>query len=131
VEGFEDASRLQKWLTSHPFKNPVAITILSVVPSLHLVDPRLTVGLEGWSEQSKRQAEQVVEDTAQALVGPNFTSSTEVCLGDPATTVCKVGQSHDLIVIGSHGRKGIERFLLGSVSNGIVHRAATSVLVVR
>jgi nucleotide-binding universal stress UspA family protein len=131
VESGEDSTRLQRWLMSHPFKNPVAVTILSVVPSLHLVDPRLTVGLEGWSEQSKRDAEQVVKDTAQALAGPHFTLSTEVRIGDPVTTLCEVGQSHDLIVVGSHGRKGLERFLLGSVSHGIVHRAATSVLVVR
>ena len=131
VEGREDAARLQEWLTSHPFKNPVAVTILSVVPSLHLVDPRLTVGLEGWSEQNKREAEQVVKDMAQALAGPHFTPSTEVCPGDPVTTVCEVGRNRDLIVVGSHGRKGLDRFLLGSVSHGIVHRAATSVLVVR
>ncbi len=131
VEGREDAIRLQTWLMSHPFKNPVAVTILSVVLSLHLVAPRLTVGLEGWSEQSAQQAEQVVNDTAQALAGPHFTLSTDVRVGDPVTAVCEVGQSHDLIVIGSHGRKGLERFLLGSVSHGIVHRAGRSVLVVR
>ena len=51
VEGREDAIRLHTWLTSHPFKNPVAVTILSVVPSLHIIDPNLMVGLEGWSEQ--------------------------------------------------------------------------------
>ena len=131
VEGREDASLLQTWLASHPFKNPVAITILSVVPSLHLVAPHLKVGLEGWSEQSKRQAEQVVNDTAQALASPHFTVSTEVRLGDPITTVCEAGNSYDLIVAGSHGRKGLDRFLLGSVSHGIVHRAGCSVLVVR
>ncbi len=32
VEGHEDAIRLHTWLTSHPFKNPVEVTILSVVP---------------------------------------------------------------------------------------------------
>ena len=131
VEGREDAIRLQTWLMSHPFKNPVAVTILSVVLSLHLVAPRLTVGLEGWSEQSAQQAEQVVNDTAQALAGPHFTLSTDVRVGDPVTAVCEVGQNHDLIVVGSHGRKGLERFLLGSVSHGIVHRAGRSVLVVR
>ena len=131
VEGREDAIRLHKWLTSHPFKNPVAVTILSVVPSLHMVDPHVMVGLEGWSEQSKRHAEQVVNDTAQALASPHFTVSTDVRLGDPVTTVCEVGNSHDLIVVGSHGRKGLDRFLLGSVSHGIVHRAGCSVLVVR
>ena len=131
VESREDAIRLQTWLTSHPFKNPVAVTILSVVPSLHMVDPQLVVGLEGWSEQSKRHAEQVVNEMARALASPHFRVSTMVRTGDPVTTVCEVGTSHDLLVVGSHGRKGLGRFLLGSVSHGIVHRADRSVLVVR
>ncbi len=131
AEGREDAIRLHTWLTAHPFKNPVAVTILSVVPSLHNVSEHLMVGLEGWSEQSERYAEQVVNDTAQALASPHFTVSTMVRTGDPVTTVCEVGNSHDLIVVGSHGRKGLDRFLLGSVSHGIVHRAGCSVLVVR
>jgi len=131
VEGREDAIRLHTWLTSHPFKNPVAVTILSVVPSLAMVEPNLMVGFKSWSEQSKLQAEQVVNDTAQALASPHFTVSTDVRMGDPVTTVCEAGNSHDLIVVGSHGRKGLDRFLLGSVSHGIVHRAGCSVLVVR
>jgi nucleotide-binding universal stress UspA family protein len=131
AEGREDAIRLHTWLTSHPFKNPVAVTILSVVPSLHMVNARLMVGLEGWSEQSERYAEQVVNDTARALASPHFTVSTMVRTGDPVTTVCEAGNSHDLIVVGSHGRKGLDRFLLGSVSHGIVHQAGCSVLVIR
>jgi nucleotide-binding universal stress UspA family protein len=131
VEGHEDAIRLHTWLTSHPFKNPVEVTILSVIPSLPMVDTHVMVGLDGWAEQSTRYAEQVVNDTAQALTSPHFRVSTDVRLGDPFTTVCEVGHSHDLIVVGSHGRKGFDRFLLGSVSHGIVYRAGCSVLVVR
>src|ERR1041385_2873364 len=131
VEGREDAIRLQTWLTAHPFKNPVAVTILSVVPPPHLIDPHIRVKLEGLSEQNKQHAEQVVNDTAQALASPHFTVSPDVRLGDPVSTVCEVGQNHDLIVVSSHGRKWLSRFLLGSVSHGIVHRATTSVLVVR
>ena len=131
VEGREDAIRLHTWLTSHPFKNPVAVTILSVVPSLAMVEPNVMVGFQSWSEEHKRQAQQVVDDTAQALAGPQFNVTTDVRMGDPVTTVCEVGNSHDLIVVGSHGRKGLDRFLLGSVSHGIVHRAGCSVLVIR
>ena len=131
VEGREDAIRLHTWLTSHPFKNPVAVTILSVVPSLAMVEPNVMVGFQSWSEEHKRQAQQVVYDTAQALAGPQFNVTTDVRMGDPVTTVCEVGNSHDLIVVGSHGRKGLDRFLLGSVSHGIVHRAGCSVLVIR
>jgi nucleotide-binding universal stress UspA family protein len=131
VEGREDAIRLHTWLTSHPFRNPVAVTILSAVPSLAMVESNLMVGFKSWSEEQNRQAEQVVQDTALALAGPHFTVSTMVRTGDPVMTVCDIGNSYDLIVVGSHGRKGFDRFLLGSVSHGIVHRANTSVLVVR
>jgi len=131
VEGIEDATRLQKWLTSHPFKNPAVVTVLSVVPSLAMVEPNVMVGFKSWSDEQTRRAQQVVQDTAQALAGPQFTVSTDVRQGDPMAVVCEEGKNHDLIVIGSHGRKGFERFLLGSVSHGIVHRANTSVLVIR
>ncbi|MCG3773455.1 MAG: Universal stress protein [Nitrospira sp.] len=131
VESIEDATRLQKWLTSHPFKSPVAVTILSAVPLLSLVQPNLMVQLKALSEENTRHAEQIVHDTAQALASPHFTVSTMVPTGDPVTVVCEEGKTHDLIVIGSHGRKGFERFLLGSVSHAIVHRAGCSVLVIR
>ncbi len=131
VEGIEDATRLHKWLTSHPFKNPVAITVLSVVPSINMAVPHLIVGFDAWSEKQKRHAEQVVTETAKALAGPQFTVSTDVRQGDPVTVVCEEGKNYDLIVVGSHGRKGVERFLLGSVSHAIVHRATRSVLIIR
>jgi nucleotide-binding universal stress UspA family protein len=131
VEGREDAIRLRKWLTTYPFKDPVAVTILSVVPSLAMVEPHLMMKFKSWSEEQNRQAQQVVNDTARALAGPQFKVTTDVRVGDPVATVCEVGNSHDLIVIGSHRRKGFDRFLLGSVSHGIVHRAGCSVLVVR
>lgn len=131
VDGIEDATRLQKWLTSHPFKNPVVVTVLSVVPSINMAVPHLIVGFDAWSEEQKRHAEQVVTETAKALAGPQFTVSTNVRQGDPVTVVCEEGKNHDLIVVGSHGRKGVERFLLGSVSHAIVHRTTRSVLVIR
>jgi nucleotide-binding universal stress UspA family protein len=37
----------------------------------------------------------------------------------------------DLIVLGSHGRRGLNRFLLGSVSEGVVRHAPCSVEIVR
>jgi nucleotide-binding universal stress UspA family protein len=37
----------------------------------------------------------------------------------------------DLVVVASHGRKGLMRFLLGSVSHSIVHQVTCPILVVR
>ncbi|NOS80701.1 MAG: universal stress protein [Nitrospira sp.] len=131
VEGRGDAIRLCKWLTSHHFRNPVEVTVLSVVPSIHMVAPHLMVGFDAWAEEQQRHAEQVVQETAKTLAGPHFTLSTMVRTGNPVTVVGEEGRNHDLIVAGSHGWKGLERFLLGSVSHGIVHRASCSVLVIR
>jgi nucleotide-binding universal stress UspA family protein len=131
VEGREDANRLRAWLTAHPFRNPVAVTLLSVVPSLAMVEPTLMAGYQSWSDEHTRQAQQIVREAAGALTGPQFTITTDVRSGEPVTTVCEMGNGHDLIVVSSHGRKGFDRFLLGSVSHGIVHRANEPVLVVR
>jgi len=131
VEGPDDAARVRSWLTAHPFRNPVAMTILSIVPSLAMIEPNVMAGYQTWSEEHTRQAEHIVAETAKALSGPRFTVTTQVRTGDPVSVVCEAAGGHDLIVVGSHGRTGVDRFLLGSVSHGIVHKAGCSVLVVR
>ncbi len=53
--------------------------------------------------------------------------------GDPADSILEAAQSEgaDLIVVGSHGRGGLERALIGSVSDQVIRRAPCPVLVVR
>ncbi len=131
IEGRDDAARVQSWLTAHPFRSPVALTILSIVPSLTMVEPDIMAGYQTWSEEHKRQAEHLVAEAAKSLAGAQFTVTTQVRSGDPVTAVCEAATGYDLLVVGSHGRTGVDRFLLGSVSHGIVHKAGCSVLVVR
>ncbi len=60
------------------------------------------------------------------------TTTTEVLAGAPAAAVVdavRVG-GHDLVVLGSHGRGGLGRALLGSVADHVVRRAGCPVLVV-
>ncbi len=131
VEGPEDASRLQAWLIAHPFKNPVSLTVLSVVSSPPVTSEHGMVEQDVAHEERTLKARQIVDGTAKALNGPRFTASADVRGGDPAEIICEVGKGYDLIVVSSHGRTGVRRFLMGSVSEDIVHRADRSVLVVR
>jgi nucleotide-binding universal stress UspA family protein len=48
-----------------------------------------------------------------------------------AITAAAEAEDADLIVVGSHGRSTVGRFLLGSVSDHVVHHAGCPVLVVR
>ncbi|MGB7603793.1 MAG: universal stress protein [Candidatus Sulfotelmatobacter sp.] len=54
-------------------------------------------------------------------------------VGKPATEIVKAAKEWpaDLIVIGSHGRRGVERVLLGSVAEAVLRHAPCPVLVVR
>lgn len=53
--------------------------------------------------------------------------------GDPATGIIQVAQERkcDLIVMGSHGRRGFGRLLMGSVAEEVVRKAACPVLTVK
>ena len=53
-------------------------------------------------------------------------------MGSPGREICNAAKtwSADLIVVGSHQRKGLREMILGSVSNYVLHHAPCSVLVV-
>jgi len=56
----------------------------------------------------------------------------KVAFGDPAGEVLKYVELEgiDLIIIGTHGKKGIERALFGSVANRVVKKSPVPVLTV-
>jgi nucleotide-binding universal stress UspA family protein len=51
--------------------------------------------------------------------------------GHPADEIIKAAREDDLIVIGSKGRTGLDRLLMGSVAENVVRHAPCSVLLVR
>ncbi len=57
----------------------------------------------------------------------------ETAAGHPADTIVRVAQEHhaDLIVMGTHGRTGLQHVLLGSVAEKVVRLAPCPVLTVR
>jgi nucleotide-binding universal stress UspA family protein len=80
-----------------------------------------------------KKAEEIVKRVALNIRESGLKASTCVREGDPKTQILDVAAEWkaDLIVLGSHGRKGMDRFLLGSVSEGVARHALCSVLIVR
>ncbi|MBU6229446.1 MAG: universal stress protein [Cyanobacteria bacterium REEB459] len=87
---------------------------------------------ERWGKFETDRLARLQAEADQALAAGICTEFSQV-VGDPAPTICATAQSSqaDLIVVGSHGRRGLEAIMLGSVSNYVMHRAPCSVLVVR
>jgi nucleotide-binding universal stress UspA family protein len=116
---------------------PAAVTLLTVLTEVPGDDAG---GFEGsvyspeeqrklW-EAEQQEASAELARTAAALTGREVEQRSE--LGDVATTICRVAEElpADVIVMGSHGRTGLKRMLLGSVSEHVVRHAPCSVLVV-
>ena len=83
--------------------------------------------------QRRRQGEEVVARAARQLEAAGFHTSTAVREGDARHAILDAATewNPDVIVLGSHGRKGLDRFLLGSVSESVMRHATCSVEIVR
>lgn len=70
-----------------------------------------------------------------SLLGEKFgidADSQWIEFGSPGRDIVRIAEENnvDLIIVGSHGRKGI-KMLLGSTANAILHHASCDVLAVR
>lgn len=84
-------------------------------------------------EQSFERARQLVERVAAQLAAKGFRTSTSCPDSDARHAIVDIATTWgaDLIMMGSHGRHGFDRIVLGSVAEAIVRRAPCSVEVVR
>lgn len=103
----------------------------------HVVEPitfayggDIPVDLTEIQTQLEKQATEKLAACAQSIGLPNI--DHHVIIGQPKSEIHELADnlSIDLIVVGSHGRKGLA-LLLGSTANGILHGAKCDVLAVR
>ena len=131
IEDRDDADLIVKWLTQRPFIEPAELRVLHAVIPVGVSDPYDALGTQTWWEGAQRYADELVNSTASKLLSSRYTVSTKVAQGNPAAVIEQEAKDMDLVVVTSHGRKGISRFLLGSVSHDVVHHVTCPVLVLR
>jgi len=113
------------------------VRILHVVESPPLLVAREMGGyepaLETALESQKQNAEALVMKAAELLRARGLKVAATLELGDAKSKILDVAEEWraDLIVVGSHGRRGFERFLMGSVSDAVARHAKCSVQIVR
>ena len=86
---------------------------------------------EEWYENRKEEAKSLFSEAKTHLEGQGVTTTTEV--GRPSRTIVSYVEDHDIdhVVMGSHGRSGVTRILLGSVAESVVRRSPIPVTIVR
>ncbi|GAB3311938.1 universal stress protein [Haloplanus rallus] len=81
----------------------------------------------------EREGARVVQETAGRASDRGVATVTEVLQGEPYSTVVDYAAANDVdvIVMPTHGRRGLERFLLGSTTERVIRRADVPVLTLR
>ena len=73
----------------------------------------------------------VLEETKKTAETRGVNVTTKLMQGKPAEEIAKYANENDLIVMASHGKKGFNKFFLGSVSEEVLRRAPCSVMVIK
>lgn len=112
------------------------VTDLSTIYMLHVLLPLQTMEPGAiWQTVSDRERIAQVQETFHRRFSDDRYQAVhfEVVVGNPNLKIVDYAKerSIDLIVIASHGRTGLARFLLGSVTERVVRAAPCSVLVWR
>jgi nucleotide-binding universal stress UspA family protein len=86
---------------------------------------------EEWYEQKQDHAGSVLEDAAERTGVSDVERITTV--GQPTQSIIDAIEEHhvDHVVMGSHGRRGVSRLLLGSVAENVVRRSPVPVTIAR
>ncbi len=113
----------------------------NVVHVLGVLDPRKGLGAFGSDGKvdfdAAEAAQKEIADEVQAKISALSTSSiahfVHTRIGDPAKELIGLADETgaDLIVVGTHGRTGVSRLLMGSVAEKVVRNGTCPVLVVR
>ncbi|HEV3498263.1 MAG TPA: universal stress protein, partial [Actinomycetes bacterium] len=80
---------------------------------------------------ARTELDQMVAAAFAGRAEPHRDVQVTVLPGAPAVTLVEVSEGADLLVVGSHGRSGLGRLVLGSVAMACVHHAHCPVVVVR
>ncbi len=109
------------------------VHVLSVVDTRNRFErPTVGIGAEALESAERERAEQAIDD-AVAELPETVPVERVVRKGVPYTTILEYAEAADvdLIVMGTHGRTGLDHYLIGSVAEKVVRRCPVPVMTVR
>ncbi|MDH4232374.1 MAG: universal stress protein [Nitrospirota bacterium] len=102
------------------------LSVVDITDEFEAQAPGLT---DKMTEKLKKQAEKALEKA----LAEKIKAKAEVHVGDAYEMIVDISKKKkaDIIVMGSHGRTGLTRLLMGSVTSKVIGHAPCSVLVVK
>lgn len=136
TDGSDYSAAAARSVAGRPWPDGSEIRIVSVVePLAPAADPWYAAGAvaERVREDDTKRSAEAVSAAREIIASAGLKTETAVLEGSPKRQIVensKAWGAH-LVVVGSHGRRGLTRYLLGSVSEAVAMHAHCSVEVIR
>jgi nucleotide-binding universal stress UspA family protein len=133
VESQEDGEAVVRFLNKNPFREPVSATVLHVIPFSEPVWPVGAMISPEFRKEMIGYGEKFTNGISAELNQMGHQAKGVVVVGAPSHSILEAADKHaaDVIMMRTHSRSGVSRFLLGSVSHSVVHHTESSILFVR
>jgi len=130
LQGPYDAEAAFRFLQLKPFHEEVELSLLTVLPT---VNPPWPVGADAagqLEERALQSARDFIENVATRLQSIGYHARGRALLGTPSDMILREANTlrSELILMGSRGRQGLARFVLGSTSHAVLHHMPCPVL---
>jgi nucleotide-binding universal stress UspA family protein len=131
LEGPSDAEAAIRFLQLKPFHEAVELTLLTILPWTEPPWPSgvAAAAAAAATEMLEKHAK-FIEGVAERLCTIGYQAHGVAVIGTPSTMILQEAATlrSDLILMGTRGRKGIARFVLGSVAHAVLHKMPCPVL---
>ncbi|HHO56701.1 MAG TPA: universal stress protein [Trueperaceae bacterium] len=134
-----DGSKCSQQALDHGLK--LAKSVGASISLLHILEDPLTIAYSLPETVSYRPELYAELKTAALVVLEQAEQQTKAqgidCISNlisdvnPAHAILEASKDADLIIMGTHGRKGLDRVVFGSVTEGVLRRTNTPVLILR
>lgn len=117
----------------------LALAVRGELAVVHVVDPRAAINVQAdlatidLLNILRKDGRRVIDDATKRFRGASGPATALLREGDPQHEILAAARewNADLIVVGTHGRGGLTRVLLGSTAESLIRHATIPVLVVR
>ena len=129
IQDHFDSEAAIRFLQLKPFHDTIKITLLTVLPETAPPWPNEAAAAAASAEILEKQAD-YINGVAERLRAIGYQAHGVAVLGTPSTMILQQATTlrSDLILMGTRGRQGITRFVLGSVSHAVLHKTPCPVL---
>ena len=132
VDLSEVSPKIAPWVLDFAERFDAEILLLFVVRNLEYLSSIhvSVVSISNLEAEIIKGAEAKIEELSNAYFKGYPACKTRVVLGDAAEEILKYAETEKigLIIIGTHGRKGIDRILFGSVAEKVIKMSSVPVL---